>query len=370
MIFLWCSILLALSVSELVAVEVSNDKCKCSVQLPLSDDLQRSAVSTGLKTPLEALTMMIRDVEGSIEYIAHRVKDKCSSPTATTPGLTPDLPAISCRHVLEFDSSAPSGHYYIRDSNRYVQHVYCDMSSRLCGGTRGWMQVANFNMKNETHYCPPYLIERTYTPGSTDDWQPRRVCENDFAECCPIYYPTYNILYSEVCGKVIGYQNGMVRAFGGHLHNPRAGVSIDGNYVSGVSLTHGQHPKKHIWTFAAALTDVNITPAIQDSICPCTSTDNSGLSPPNFVKNHYFCDTGNHNQSPPSGCSEGCFMGQDPLWDGQGCSVSSGDTCCLLNKPPWFHRKLPSSISDNIEMRLCTLIKNEVVLESAEIYVN
>ena len=32
------------------------------------------------------------------------------------------------------------------------------------------------------------------------------------------------------------------------VHN----ITIDSSYVDGVSLTHGQTPRKHIWTFAAA----------------------------------------------------------------------------------------------------------------------
>ena len=43
-----------------------------------------------------------------------------------------------------------------------------------------------------------------------------------------------------------------VDAFGQPYYSNRA-LTIDSQYVDGVSLTHGQYPRKHIWTFAAAL---------------------------------------------------------------------------------------------------------------------
>ena len=63
--------------------------------------------------------------------------------------------------------------------------------------------------------------------------------------------------YSKVCGKIQGYQFGSPSTFANYCirgSNP----TIEGNYVDGVSLTHGhpRHPRQHIWTFAAALDEV------------------------------------------------------------------------------------------------------------------
>ena len=46
-----------------------------------------------------------------------------------------------------------------------------------------------------------------------------------------------------MCGRVIEY-----RPVGLHYRSR----GIEGNYVYGVSLTHGQNPRKHIWTFVGA----------------------------------------------------------------------------------------------------------------------
>ncbi len=94
------------------------------------------------------------------------------------------------------------------------------------------------------------------------------------------------IAYSRVCGKVKAYQYYSPNAFGPYYHN-RA-LTIDDIYVDGVSLTHGQNPRKHIWTFANAIDEVRSN----EWVCPCTKTDTpyTGVVPP-FVGNDYFCDT-------------------------------------------------------------------------------
>jgi len=101
--------------------------------------------------------------------------------------------------------------------------------------------------------------------------------------------------YNKVCGHIVGYQVGSTDAFcpfqevcdyrSGYPSSLQA-YTIDDAYVDGLSLTHG-HPREHIWTFAAAISDVYNMPAF---VCPCTR---AGLSPiviPPFVGNDYFCE--------------------------------------------------------------------------------
>ena len=40
------------------------------------------------------------------------------------------------------------------------------------------------------------------------------------------------------------------------------------SYLDGISLTHGHNPRKHIWTFAAALDEVGTNPSYN---FPCTN---------------------------------------------------------------------------------------------------
>ena len=117
--------------------------------------------------------------------------------------------------------------------------------------------------------------------------------------------------------------------------------------VSGVSLTHGRNPRKHIWTFAGALDEDSSN---SNHKCPCI---NPNLSPPptvpDYVNNDYFCDTAIGTEGwvsvPPT------LQPADPLWDGKGCGPTN--TCCSFNNPPRFTKHLPSPTTDGIEMRLC-----------------
>ena len=83
------------------------------------------------------------------------------------------------------------------------------------------------------------------------------------------------------------------------------------------------------------------------SYCPCTNVHNpsSASQPPTFVGNDYFCDTGSENHWSL------IFYPDDPLWDGAGCGPAN--ICCSLNNPPWFLKQLPSTTTDDVEMRIC-----------------
>ena len=118
-------------------------------------------------------------------------------------------------------------------------------------------------------------------------------------------------------------------------------TTIDGAYVSGVSLTHGR-PRQHIWTFAAGIMDAHRG---YDDVCPCDAS--ISIIIPGFVGTDYFCESGVNSGSP----SSTSFHPDDPLWDGQGCGPSS--TCCSFNTPPYFTKQLPTPTTDDIEARIC-----------------
>ena len=100
--------------------------------------------------------------------------------------------------------------------------------------------------------------------------------------------------YSIACGRIYAYQIGRSYAFRYSVYwSPiELGVnaSIDGPYVSGLSLTHGLvEQRKHVWTFAGAYDE---TIRYSDS-CPCI--DPALTWPykfPSYVGDSYFCDTG------------------------------------------------------------------------------
>ena len=254
-------------------------------------------------------------------------------------GLDANNPASSCAALSPFLSS---GYYWVRASRGSAMRVYCDMS-RSCGGIRGWMRMAYLDMANGSHRCPRGLRQRTDSL--------KRTCRKNYdrASCSSVIFPSMNVRYSKVCGRIIGYQVGSTDAFSSR--------SINTFYVDGISLTHG-NPKQHIWTFAAGNDE---GPDIH--ACPCLA--DAATSSPAYVGNNYFCETGR------SGIVEGTnypYWG-DPLWDGAGCG--DRDRCCSFNTPPWFYRQL-SPTTDGIEMRVCrdeSITNEDIAIQLVELYI-
>ena len=162
-------------------------------------------------------------------------------------------------------------------------------------------------------------------------------------------------------GRIIAYQNRVPIAFHHITNNYYDG--IDEPYVYGVSLTHGQSPRKHIWTFAGASDETSRYSSTFK--CPCINTNISPPRVPGFVGNDYFCDTAlslYYNSVPWR------FQPSDPLWDGKGCGPIN--TCCSFNHPPWFVKNLPSPTTDDVEMRSCRPgTDGSTPIEIVELYV-
>ncbi len=123
--------------------------------------------------------------------------------------------------------------------------------------------------------------------------------------------------------------------------------------------------RKHIWSFAGSSSE---TGTLSYFNCPCinvTQARSSASSPPAFVGNDYFCDTGSEN-----GVTHGFFYDADPLWDGAGCGPLN--TCCTFNNPPWFYKELLEPTTDDIEMRVCQSegsSNEDIAIEMIYIYV-
>ena len=282
-----------------------------------------AAVNTAVEAAVEKAT---RPIEQLLQSLVNDVA------LLRPPGTASHNPATSCKGIKTASPASPSGYYWLRAGNGSSIRVYCDMT-RTCGGiTGGWVQVANIDMTNSSHTCPQGL--KTLT-------SQKRLCGINIIEsggCSSAMFPTHGTEYTHVCGKVIGYQKGATGAFYDYNRNNR---TIDDNYVSGVSLTHGRNPRKHIWTLAAG---VHEGTGFRSESCPCTNTGAQSI--PAWVGQDYFCDTG-----VASWGWQYTLYPDDPLWDGRGCGPTS--SCCSFNNPPWFSKQLPSPTTDDIEMRLC-----------------
>ena len=236
-------------------------------------------------------------------------------------------------YVFLVNPSSPSGHYWIRSSNGSAVCVYCDFNRQCgCDGPSRWTHVAFLNMSDPNQVCPKDWTIRS---------SPVKTCsrgQTSSTGCNSVFYSTFGMTYSRVCGRIIGYQEATTDA----LTKER---SIDKQHIDGVSLTHGSvGSRQHIQSFASA---PGQTSGFQtESVCDCSNNNNWPHNIP-FVGNDYFCDSGNR----ASGFSHSIFYTDNPLWDGKGCLHSS--TCCQFNNPPWFCKTLPQSTTDDLEVRIC-----------------
>ncbi len=225
----------------------------------------------------DVLQQQINDLAGilntSIEQIQVRENEKQQITNASLDMIHQQIRYLfgfhpnSCSAIFLSNPSSPSGYF---SSNGSAVRVYCDMTLSCGGVTGGWMRVANLDMRDSNTQCPGTLRERM-------DFS-IRTCETPSSSTCSqITYSTENINFVELCGKIKAYQVGIIDGFS------------NSNGADGIILFYGS-PRQHIWTFVAAQSEVANT----SRNCPCTNSSetSSARSPPAFVGNDYFCDTG------------------------------------------------------------------------------
>ena len=238
----------------------------------------------------------------------------------------------SCKEIKQ---EHPSGIYELASFNETYE-AYCNMEE-LCGSEGGWTRLAYLNMSNFSETCPSGL--RLYQSGDV------RACGRPLtssAGCVSVQFPSNGISYSQVCGRVTGYQYGAPDAVhSGYTPNHN---NLNGDYVDGVSITRGS-PRKHVWTLIAGYTDQTNSNNIYFN-CPCSTDSMQRIQ--SFVGSHYTCESGN-----PTTSILAHLYTSDPLWDGQGCS-SYEAACCNVPGIPWFHRDYGNTTTtDYIELRVC-----------------
>ena len=276
-----------------------------------------SAISS-LQSQVSALSSDLKKIHQLLEEHAN-ITGNCEEETSPT----------SCDAILSKWPNSPSGYYNLTGVNGHTRHVYCHMET-LCGKGGGWRRIASLNMTDPNEKCPTQF--RTYSQDGV------RACGRpvtNSGSCVGITFPSRDIKYSQLCGKVIGYQyhttDGASASF--------TSRDINSPYIDGISLTHG-NPRKHIWSLVSGYT------GIARNDCPCGS--NSPNSVPSFVGSNYYCEAGCHHSNP----SYNTLYTSDPLWDGKGCG-STETSCCQRTLIPWFYRSFGNSTTDNIEMRIC-----------------
>ena len=145
------------------------------------------------------------------------------------------------------------------------------------------------------------------------------------ATCSSITYSTHGNSYSQVCGTIHGSYFGDpdgLKSFSSIRPNT---PPLNGNYVDGISLTHGSMNEQHIWTLSAI---VNFATNPTDICSVCASNK------PSYVGMDYSCDVVER-------CRDICSPRQ--IW---------GSSQCIGSNT--FYKNLTQTISDDIEMRVCT----------------
>jgi hypothetical protein len=247
----------------------------------------------------------------------------------------------------------------IGQSVRELLSTIANPPSPSCGDS-SWTRVAYLNMNDPLQQCP--LSWRLYSANGVRACG-RQVTTSPNGGCYSRNY-TVQQSYQRVCGRITGYQIGSTDVFGDLM------LPINEPYVDGVSLTYGD-PRRHIWTFAAGLSETIITTHADHEkyTCPCAlnGTAFRMQQPPAFVGSNYFCESGNPLTSFQN--TNAFRYTDDPLWDGQRCE---GQCCTNSNSPPWFSVMLPGATRDGIEVRICSrqdTNNEDVAIGLLEIYV-
>ena len=281
---------------------------------------------------------MTREVVIAILFSFLAVGLADDDPYATL-GLLASNPASSCNEIYQHNvaSRQNSGHYWINTTKGGLHEVKCKMGLQ-CGGVEGgWMQVVDVNMARDDS-CPGAWRMIT---------SPRKLCVGrENAGCDSAHFPTRGVSFQHICGQAKAYQKGHP--------DGKSRKGIDEVYVDGISITLGS-PRQHIWTYSAGYRD--------DKSCPCAPIPDT--TPAEFVDNNYYCESGS-NITPPITS----FFLSDPLWDGQDCPPNSG--CCAQLGIPWFYRRTPVPLSENIEVRICNdegYVDEDTAIRNMEIYV-
>ena len=180
------------------------------------------------------------------------------------------------------------------------------------------MRVAELDMTDTAIQCPSNLTLRS--DGNSRTCIPKTM----EAACTSVYYPTHTP-YSHVCGMIKADTTGSPDGFEKiSPERPKPPTNVSTNYVDGVSVTHGEKTRHHIWTMSYGHFDV----------CSCETNK------PSFVASDFFC---------------------------------FGNDCMMPNPPPWFYKQLSDRpTNDDIEMRLCRdepRNNEDIAIEAIEFYI-
>ena len=218
-----------------------------------------------------------------------------------------------------------------------IHQIITGSSPRPECGPGNWRKVFYLNASRSDQSCPGQWNPVT---------SPVRGCAGANISCRSAFSDNTSTAYRKVCGRITGEGVGTPDAFYRFISGQD---TIEGNYLEGVSITHGAPGSRtHVWTFGAGHGGTGR--------CPCDNSDRTFAPlPPAEVGENYFCDRADR---------------LDPLWTGESCM--NDNPCCSFHNPPYFSVQLPAATTDRIELRICTdenFANEPVSVLLAELYV-
>ena len=164
--------------------------------------------------------------------------------------------------------------------------MYCYIQ----GGWQVWQE----------YYCPATLPHYQVDSGVVVSGSVSNV------GCDFVVFPVHGVEYNYVCGRTVGYS---FNAPVGFYYGTEYSYTIEYQYVSGVSITHGAPgSRNHIWSYAAGQRE-DISSEFN---CPCAAAHPS-TEPltPDYVGDHYYCDTATYYHPKVE------WYTNNTLWDGK-----------------------------------------------------
>ena len=257
------------------------------------------------------------------------IKQCCS----TSGGSQAPRELTSCKNIKQANPSSPSAFYPSIEPSGNMVNLYCNMGT-LCGSDEGWTRIGYLDTSEK---CPPNFEEYTKDTGGV------RTCRRRTDGCNSVIFSSHNISYTEICGRVVGYQYASPDAV---LYKRD---DINTYYVDGVAISRGS-PRNHVWTYMGG-PNQNGAEGINGYQCPCNVHSTQTVQ--DFIGNDWYCESGN---SELNTWSHKAYM-SDALWDGENCEPDEVD-CCKQKvgqpSPPWFHKTLSDKTTDYLELRICS----------------
>lgn len=213
----------------------------------------------------------------------------------------------------------------------------------------GFRHIYSLDIKDLGQSCP-----ENWTLSTTNSM---RMCgkKTERNTCDSLVISTHGQAYTSVRGRIRAFQFGSPDAFMVSTTEP----SIDDAYVDGISITHGQNPRKHVFTLGVGVVQYHMGPGDRQKFtCPNTG---HGNPQPAFVADKYFCSSGVSSLE----IQPGELFSDTPLWtDGVKC-----DDCMC---PRTFCVNLGEQTTDDLELRICTdeaLSNEDVRIEMIDLWI-